>query len=225
MNVQVFDHEQLMKFEANQAKPYVPILCLDFDGVLHSYAEGWQGATVIPGEPVPGAMEFLVKAVQHFSVHIYSNRCNLPHGITAIRFWLIRQIQLAFKHVMTEYDAECIVSQLWFDTLKPPAHLLLDDRAFQFRGKFPSMEYLKNFQPWYKPQSDYTDEQLDRLWQLIKAINDCKTMTDADLGYALQHIWAKYNLDSKESWVLMEAIERLLPIYAQSNNTQDKLED
>jgi hypothetical protein len=31
-----------------------PILCLDFDGVLHSYTSGWKGAAVIPDPPVPG---------------------------------------------------------------------------------------------------------------------------------------------------------------------------
>ena len=28
-----------------------PILCLDFDGVVHSYTSGWKGADVIPDPP------------------------------------------------------------------------------------------------------------------------------------------------------------------------------
>lgn len=51
-----------------------PILCLDFDGVIHSYASGWKGANVIHDPPVPGAIAFLREAVQSFRVAIFSGR-------------------------------------------------------------------------------------------------------------------------------------------------------
>ena len=38
------------------------ILCLDFDGVIHSYSSGWKGADVIPDPPVPGALRFIADA-------------------------------------------------------------------------------------------------------------------------------------------------------------------
>ena len=41
-----------------------PILCMDFDGVIHSYESGWRGATIIPDVPVEGALEFLKAAIE-----------------------------------------------------------------------------------------------------------------------------------------------------------------
>ena len=51
-----------------------PILCLDFDGVIHSYESGWKGAAAIPDDPVPGAAEFIRTAHEHFAVQVYSAR-------------------------------------------------------------------------------------------------------------------------------------------------------
>ena len=39
-----------------------PILCLDFDGVIHSYTSGWKGARIILDPPVPGALDFILAA-------------------------------------------------------------------------------------------------------------------------------------------------------------------
>ena len=36
-----------------------PILCLDFDGVIHSFKSGWKGAGKIPDPPVEGAIEWI----------------------------------------------------------------------------------------------------------------------------------------------------------------------
>lgn len=65
-----------------------PILCLDFDGVLHSYTSGWQGADVIPDPPVPGAIEFLAEASKHFRIAIFSSRSHQEGGISAMQLWL-----------------------------------------------------------------------------------------------------------------------------------------
>lgn len=206
MTINIFDLASVKQFEASHNQP--KILCLDFDGVLHDYAQGWQGAGNIPGQPVPGAMEFLVHAVQHFSVHIYSSRCNLPGGIEAMCNWLSYHIHQAYKSAMTEYDAAHIISQLWFDLIKPPAWLTIDDRAIQFKGIWPDLEVLANFQPWYLPQT-YTDEQLSLIWNLVQTAQDAHTKTDAQIVELLQDIWAKYDITSKESWVLMESMVRL----------------
>lgn len=109
-----------------------PTLCLDFDGVLHWYRNGWQGATVIDDEPVPGAVEFVTRAQQYFKVVVYSSRSSHPGGIDAMRAWMQRY---GFPEVA-------------FATQKPAAFLTIDDRALTFDGNWPDPEKLRDFQPW-----------------------------------------------------------------------------
>ena len=59
-------------------------LCLDFDGVIHGYQSGWKGATVIPDPPVKGALQFILDAVEHFTVAIHSSRSGQDGGIQAM---------------------------------------------------------------------------------------------------------------------------------------------
>lgn len=62
-----------------------PILCLDFDGVIHSYVSGWQGANAVADPPVKGAFTFIKNALNHFDVYIFSSRSNQPGGIAAMQ--------------------------------------------------------------------------------------------------------------------------------------------
>lgn len=126
-----------------------PILCLDFDGVIHSYTSGWKGADVIPDPPVPGALHFIVAAMEHFTVAIYSSRSGQPGGIAAMNQWL------GFWSVDTEhgmpgdFDHGAWGAIIW-PTEKPAAMVTIDDRAITFTGEWPSIETLKNFKPWNK---------------------------------------------------------------------------
>ena len=70
-----------------------PILSLDFDGVLHSYASGWKGARRIPDPPTDGAVEFLLKALDHFTVAVFSSRSRYFGGRRAMKAWLARALE------------------------------------------------------------------------------------------------------------------------------------
>ena len=117
------------------------ILCVDFDGVIHSYSSGWKGADNIPDLPVPGAMEWLIHTSQEpdYEVAIYSARSAQAGGIQAMKAWLA-------KHGMPGGN----IDDLSFPTQKPPAYLTIDDRAICFRGTFPSVLELDSFQSWIK---------------------------------------------------------------------------
>ena len=123
-----------------------PILCLDFDGVVHSYTSGWQGADVIPDPPVEGAIAFMLGALQHFDVAIFSSRSATWEGLRAMKGWLRTHAG------QTWYDSPDGpgLEKVRFVTEKPPAMVTIDDRAITFTGEWPSFESLLAFKPWNK---------------------------------------------------------------------------
>jgi hypothetical protein len=121
-----------------------PILLVDFDGVIHSYASGWQGPDVANDPPVPGAMAFLEEATKHFVVAIYSSRSSQPGGVECMRDY-IKRAAFVDPEMWSDW-----VGLLQFPLDKPPAFLTIDDRALTFEGTWPSIEKLKSFKPWNK---------------------------------------------------------------------------
>lgn len=123
------------------------ILCLDFDGVIHSYISPWTTAAEIPDPPVEGAIAFLVGALKEYEVMIFSSRSHQPGGISAMRRWLREHGAGAWYETPDGPGLEDIS----FPTVKPPAFLTIDDRCIRFTGDWPSMEEIKAFKPWNKP--------------------------------------------------------------------------
>ncbi len=124
------------------------ILLMDFDGVIHAYTSGWQGATTISDPPVPEAFEFLRAAIKSgFDVQIYSARSSQEGGIAAMQHWFLEH---GWPRRMYTFEPEI----LSFPTQKPPAWLTIDDRCVQFNGVFPKLEDLHDFKPWYKQDWD-----------------------------------------------------------------------
>ena len=118
-----------------------PIMAIDFDGVISEYKQGWQGPANLEGErPVAGAIDFISQATKHFKVLIFSSRCNTKLGQLAIEKWLI-------GFGLTLKDIE----QITFQAGKPSYYVIIDDRAFLFKGKWPSSPkwFIDEFRPWY----------------------------------------------------------------------------
>ena len=116
----------------NTPPGFRPTLCLDFDGVLHWYRNGYRSADIIDDEPVPGAVEFVREAQRFFKVVVYSSRSNKPGGIEAMRAWME-------QHGFPEVE---------FATHKPAAWLTIDDRALTFTGSWYNPAELRQFKPW-----------------------------------------------------------------------------
>ena len=123
-----------------------PILCVDFDGVIHSYTSGWQGVDVISDPPVEGAIAFLLGALMEFDVVVHSSRSHEPGGRAAMRAWLREHSGQAWYETPIGPGTESVR----FVTEKPPALVTLDDRAVTFTGVWPEIETLRAFKPWNK---------------------------------------------------------------------------
>lgn len=133
-----------------------PTLCLDFDGVIHSYASGWVHAKFIPDPPVPGALQFLHDALDSFKVVIFSSRSHQEGGIDAMRMWLEYWARRELPNdEESKWAANKVINHIaWrkeaWPTVKPPAFLSIDDRGLTFDGTWPAIETLLAFKPWNK---------------------------------------------------------------------------
>lgn len=121
-----------------------PLICLDFDGVLHSYTSGWQRADVVLDPPVAGMASFLELLSAHFKIAVYSSRSHQPGGIAAMQNWLQNALKLKFGDLPYWYK------DIEWPTEKPAAHVSIDDRALTFTGRWPSIDELRRFKPWNK---------------------------------------------------------------------------
>ncbi len=92
-------------------------VCLDFDGVIHSYRSGWCGAEIIPDPPVHGTRQAIARLRERFRVVVHSARCQSQEGCQAVEAWLK-------KH-------EIVVDEVC--RYKPPASMYVDDRAIRFQ--------------------------------------------------------------------------------------------
>jgi hypothetical protein len=98
----------------------IKTVCLDFDGVIHSYRSGWRGAANIPDPPIHGVREAIGHLRKTYRVVIHSARSRTDEGRAAMTQWLE-------KHNI-EVDEIC--------AHKPPAFVYVDDRAIPFKGEW-----------------------------------------------------------------------------------------
>jgi hypothetical protein len=147
-------------------KEFKPIVCVDFDGTLTTYRQGWQGARVTNDDAVPGAIDALLRLVDAgFIVAIHSSRSGQWGGRHAMKRWLALQLRRHYlsarsfgsseRHVESVADAIRLVSLFSFPRYKPAATLTIDDRAICFDGDWDAItpDKVRKFTPWHKHPS------------------------------------------------------------------------
>jgi hypothetical protein len=123
------------------------IVAVDFDGVLNSYASGWNGADVIADPPTLtedfDAIQWLRDLIDHpeLRVAIFSSRNHQPGGQVAMMEWLEE------NGLEAEY-----MQKIELPLNKPPAWVTVDDRVITFDPKnFAAItpEAIAAFTPWH----------------------------------------------------------------------------
>ena len=149
----VKDHLNDALLENPEATCFVD-LCIDFDGVLHSYISGWQGIDVIADPPVDGAFNALYAYISAgHTLAIHSARSAENKGRSAIRDWIAEQ-DAHYCKAETEKLGEPHVGpvlneHIRYPKFKPQAKVYLDDRGYRFTGQFPNIQE-QDFRPWNK---------------------------------------------------------------------------
>ena len=111
-----------------------PIICLDFDGVIHLHLSPWRGRAVISDGPVQGAKEAVEDLRRRGNrIVVFSGRCASDDGVNAIKVWLNRH----------DIEVDDVARN------KPVADLYVDDKAVTFRGDWvETLEAIHKFQQW-----------------------------------------------------------------------------
>jgi len=118
-----------------------PIVCVDFDGVLHSMRSGWCGITEVVDEPVKGAIPWLERLVEDggLEVCVFGYRSRSIAGREAMRSWLL-----------VNGMPKDTLQMVYFPKHKPAATLSVDDCSYRFEGDyFPGPRWCANFKPWW----------------------------------------------------------------------------
>ena len=109
-------------------------IALDFDGVLHSYKQGWTGYAP-EDPPVDGSLDFIhFLQDEGYEVVIFSSRAKNKKGKDGIEKWLSDN---DFPKISVYHE-------------KPEALLYVDDRGFRFSGVWDDLKEFINtgFKSW-----------------------------------------------------------------------------
>jgi adenylylsulfate kinase len=117
-------------------------IAIDLDGVLAQY-DGWKGPDHY-GPPMPGAIAFLESLI-----------------VAEMQPWIFTTRE---GPILTEwlrkYMPPAVLEHLIVTRTKPPAWLYIDDRCWLFKGTFPSIEEIEDFQPWWQKPPPGAAEEL-----------------------------------------------------------------
>jgi len=128
---------------------FKPTICVDFDGVIHSYERGWQNGEIY-GTTVPGFFEWVERVHNHVKIVIYSSRSAETVNVVKMLRWLHDQYNAWVEAGGHPFIDTPLPIEMAHE--KPPAWLTIDDRAICFQGDWNAPELqldaILAFKPW-----------------------------------------------------------------------------
>lgn len=128
-------------------------ICIDFDGVLHDYSEGYKGKDVF-GEMIKGA-DVATKILKEAgnTIIIYTTR----PATDALKDWLKK------NNIQYDYINENPDQPKESEGCKLIADIYIDDRGITFDGWSQWFIYqIASFKPYCKPKEDMEKEMKDK---------------------------------------------------------------
>jgi hypothetical protein len=128
-----------------------PAICIDFDGVIHSYDKGWCGGE-IDGSVLAAFFEWTEQAALTFKLAVFSPRSKDAALREVTSVWLLGHYRDWRIQDCTRTGAPRDVAHFEFANEKPAAFLTIDDRAIRFDGDWTAAALrpatLAAFRPW-----------------------------------------------------------------------------
>jgi hypothetical protein len=118
-------------------------ICIDFDGVIHDYSQGWQGEDVF-GQMIPNAdTATQVLKKKGWQIIIFTTRKKTKK----LEDWL-QEHKIAYDHINENPD------QPEHSSDKIVADVYLDDRGICFRGRWDEwlIREILDFEPWQEQE-------------------------------------------------------------------------
>lgn len=124
-----------------------PTLCIDFDGVIHSYEHGWRNGEIY-GHVTPGFFEWASRMRNTFKLVIYSSRSRDINMRQNMYQWL----KVEWQKWDGEGGDDLSYDDFEFAHEKPAAFMTIDDRCICFDGNWAAItpDRIFSFKPWNK---------------------------------------------------------------------------
>jgi hypothetical protein len=120
------------------------IVACDFNGVIHDHRDRVKGSCCADDPDIPGAIDWLKATSEKFDIVLVSASFARAEFVSSAKVWLAAK-GIPREWLVPVYPGR---NRITLTPFKPPCLLFVDDRAFFFQGRFPTVKEIETFKPW-----------------------------------------------------------------------------